>query len=144
MNHPDSNNRNESVDGLDWKALGAEFTVKEMWTDRSWKDLVKNFVIVLLLGLIPSGYDVISDGFLAKDFVGGAYYTRHVTINFTEQPGENCTLIKTINKLTPDGNEVLAGQVYTCFEKDPIWGYATLTFLLIPGLLGAHQVDLTR
>ena len=131
----------EVLDGLNWRALRAEFTVRKMWKERTWKELVKNFVIVLLLGIIPSGYDVISDGLLVKDFVGGTNYTRHITTNFTEPSGENCKLIKNINEPTHNGSDVLVGQVYTCFEKDPIWGYMTLTFLLIPGLIGGGPVD---
>ena len=150
MNSQDSGTRNESVhketslDGLNWTALWEEFTLKRMWTDRSWKDMVKNFLMVLLLGLIPSGYDVISDGFLARDFLGGTDYTRHVTTNFTEPPAENCTHIKNIYDLSDDGSEILVGQSYTCFEKDPIWGYVAFAFLILPGYLGGWQVDLTQ
>ena len=131
-----------TIDGLNWRALREEFTLKKVWTLRSWKDIAKNFVMVLFLGLIPSGYDVISDVFLVRDFVGGTNYTKLVTTNFTEPPGENCWHIKNIYDLSHNGSEVLAGQAFTCFEKDPIWGYVTLTFLLWSGLYGGPQVDL--
>ena len=150
MNNEDSGtikeivDKKRNLDGLNWTTLREEFTWKKMWTDRSWRDIFKNFGMVLLLGLIPSGYDVISDGFLAKDFLFGTDYTRHVTTNFTEPPGENCTHIKNTYDLSQNGSEILVGQAYTCFEKDPIWGYVTIALLIFPGYIGGAQVDLTQ
>ena len=145
MKSQDSGTRNErverenSLDGLNWKALWEEFTVRKMWTERSLKDIVKNFMMVLFLGLIPSSYDVISDGFLVNDFVGGTFYTKRITEDFNQLP--NCTHLKNIYDFSQNGSEVLIGQEYSCFEKDPIWGYVTLTFLLLPGFLGGLQVS---
>ena len=145
MKSQDSGTSNErvdienSLDGLNWKALWDEFTLRKMWTERSWKDIVKHFMMVLLLGLIPSSYDVISDGFLVNDFVGGTFYTKRITEDFDQLP--NCTHLRNIYDFSQNGSEILIGQEYSCFEKDPIWGYVTLAFLLLPGFLGGAQVS---
>ena len=135
------------IDGLDWTALRQEFTWKNLWTGRSWADIGKHFVVVLLLGLIPSGYDVVSDGLLVNAFVNGTYYIKHVTHNLSQHlpgeeytPEEDCRHIGSFYENIQNGTVVKYEKV-ECFEKDPIWGWTTFVIMLLPGLLGGYQVQ---
>ena len=87
-----SSSEEACLDGLDWTALRHEFTWEKLWTSRSWADIGKNFIVVLLLGLLPSGYDIVSDGLLVNAFVNGTNYIKHVTSNLSQhQPGQGYT-----------------------------------------------------
>ena len=134
------------LDGLDWTAIMEEFTCQKFLTGRSLCDVAKHFYVVLLLCLLPSGYDIISDYLLANAFVDGTTYIKHITTNLSQhQPGEG---------FTPDENCRHIGSYYEntrivslvkyekveCLEKDPIWGWTMFGIMLLPGLLGGYQV----
>ena len=77
-----------------------------------WLKALKNFILA-----IPSLVDISSDGGLVYDFLHGANYTyRNITKEYTE-----CVT----DEITGD---------YKCWEQHYIFGFLTLSFILLPGL----------
>ena len=72
-----------------------EFNWDSLWVNRTWWDILKHFGCVLLLLLIPSSYDTITDVLLFIDFQWGQIY--RVTVPSTTVR----ELTKTLNYTTP-------------------------------------------
>ena len=114
-------------------------------------NICSHLVKVLLIGLIPSFFDLVTDGLNAKNFILGNYYTKHIH-NMSEFDKDSCTHVGTyiryrnpesINDTSEDFcdskfstdleiPEVVFEEV-SCFEVDHVWGWLTFSFILLPG-----------
>lgn len=100
---------------LDFAEMAAEFDWDRLWGSRTGSEIGQTFGINLCVGLLPTLFDVGMDSLAVRDYINGTYYYKQ-TGNYSD----NC-------RLTEDG--------YTeCYEKDPIFGYVTLTCFFLPGL----------
>ena len=153
-----------------------EFNWDSLWGNRTWWGILKRFGCVLLLLLIPSSYDTITDVLLFIDFQWGQTYTvtvpsktlRELTRKLNETtPTEpirehsnefdkisaiyttvdagnmsdieyksDCILVGFYTDVDiSTGAKSVASYVFSCFETDPYYSYATLAFILLPGLV---------
>jgi len=94
--------------------MAAEFNWDTLWRNREWPEIGETFGINLVVGLLPTLFDVGMDSLAVNDYINGTYYYKE-TGNYSD----NCRL---------------TAENYTeCFEKDPIYGYVTLTCFFLPG-----------
>ena len=148
----------ENADSLDWDNLQKEFSWDKIWTTRSGSEIVKNFAISLLFGLIPTISDVVTDGLSANSFLSGTVYTKHITdlslLNKTNTHG--CTQLTNVsNPFDPDARDcvhtgsfitythrgpIIQYEVIECFETDPVGGYMILALIFLPGFLGTADI----
>lgn len=119
---------------VDWGKLRAEFTWDKLWTNRSWRDIVVHFAKVLLLTILPTLVDMTTDALNGIDFVVGTDYMKQV-VNSSDPLNENCTLVGTYLKHGGDGETWIEYEDLSCHEKDQIWGYVSLGFIFLSGLL---------
>ena len=119
---------------LDWAGLRAEFTWKNLWTNRTWGNIFGHFAKVLLLSLSPTLFDMTTDALSGKTFVFGTDYMKR-NVNQSDPLNANCTLIGTYMKVGDDGESYVDYTDWSCHEKDPIWGYVTLGIIYIPGII---------
>ena len=136
---------------IDFKILKEEFSLKKIWRDRTLNQFFGHFARVLLIGLIPSFFDLFTDSLNAKNFIFGTFYTKQIQ-NMTEFNRDICKHVGTyirytttteLNKSSEDlciskfstdlkKPEVVYEEV-SCFEVDKIWGWLTFVFILLPG-----------
>jgi hypothetical protein len=125
--------------GVDWKALREEFTMDQLWGNRSWKCIGLVFAIGFICRLVPSSFDLGTEGVSAKRFIVGNNYIKNIDIkkgdNLTELFGNNsdCSHIGRFTRFTEEGEEIVYEQVQ-CFERDYIWGIFTATCIFLPGV----------
>ena len=125
--------------------------MKKIWRDRTLNHFFGHFARVLLIGLVPSFFDLFTDSLNAKNFIFGTFYTKQIQ-NMTEFNRDICKHIGTyiryttttelnsssedlcISKFSTDLKkpEVVYEEV-SCFEVDKIWGWMTFVFILLPG-----------
>ena len=77
---------NESAknDNLDWGVLYQEIkNLVGKQRSRSWKEIGKLFATTLALTLLPTLFDVGTDGLTLNGFINGAYYTKIPTFTKT-------------------------------------------------------------
>ena len=129
----------ECADGLNWGELAGELgsLFKFNKENRSWWIIVKTSLIIFATSLAPSFFDMGSDALSTYNFINGTTYTKYVPdLNHSSVNSSQCTHVGT--HLRRDGNlSVVVYEEVVCFEKDPIWGYMSLVFILLPGLVGA-------
>ena len=136
---------------IDFKILKEEFSLKKIWRDRTLNHFFGHFARVLLIGLVPSFFDLFTDSLNAKNFIFGTFYTKQIQ-NMTEFNRDICKHVGTyiryttttelnsssedlcISKFSTDLKkpEVVYEEV-SCFEVDKIWGWLTFVFILLPG-----------
>ena len=109
-----------------------------------------HFAQALLIGVIPSFFDLVTDSLNANKFIVGNYYTKQIH-NMSEFDKDSCTHVGTYirykkpeelnisedisnSKFLTDLEipEVVFEEV-SCFEIDQIWGWLTFSFILLPG-----------
>ena len=109
---------------------------------RSWKARTKYFCTALVVGLLPTLFDIGTDGLSVFSFLHGTTYIKnvpdlnHSSVNCSTGD-EHCVWCENIGrhlKISANTTEVVYEE-FECFEKDPIWGYMTLVFMFLPGLL---------
>ena len=71
-------------DNLDWGVLYQEIkNLVGKQRSRSWKEIGKLFATTLALTLLPTLFDVGTDGLTLNGFINGAYYTKIPTFTKT-------------------------------------------------------------
>ena len=124
------------MDGLDWKALGNEFSCATSWKSRSWSNILQGFSLTLFFGLLPSLTDVTFDGNTVTKFIYGDTYTLNLPANDSKLNEITCTVkIGPLNTSSDEENLLVE-----CFQKDPIWGYTALFLIFAPGLFGGLTI----
>ena len=136
--HAEADSRKASE--MDWAAWRAECTWQKLWKERSWGQIFGHFAKVLLLTLIPSVFDLVTDALSTRNFIYGTDYMKQ-TVNLSLSHAENCTSIGYYNKFKSDGETVTEYYEVSCHETDPIWGYLTLSFIFLPGWQGAMRLN---
>ena len=63
---------------INWRALAAEFTWENLWTNRDYKSIGKHFLVSFCTGLFFSGFDIFTDGTSGFTFIFGADYIKNV------------------------------------------------------------------
>ena len=132
-------------DNLDWGVLYKEIkNLVRKQQSRSWKEIVKLFAMTLALTLLPTLFDIGTDSLTLNGFINGAYYTKYVpsinhpSVNCTNDPDcISCRHVARRLKIAPNSSEEVEYEEFECLEKDPIWGYLSLTLIFLPGFLGA-------
>ena len=104
---------------------------RSIWKRTKWEDIVLAF-----LRLCGSLYDIISDSLLAKSYLIGTEYIK-VVYSENDKAVLNCTIIGRNTYEDLIRNETEKSFKYSCFEKDPYWGWMTLAFVFLPGLLAS-------
>ena len=146
----DENRGDTSSPRIDFKVLRDEFSFDKIWRSRAFGNICSHFAQVLLIGLIPSFFDLVTDSLNAKNFILGNYYIKHIH-NMSEFDKDSCTHVGTyIRYRNPEKlnisedisnsrfltdleiPEVVFEEV-SCFEVDPTWGWLTFSFILLPG-----------
>ena len=136
---------------IDFKILKEEFSLKKIWRDRTLNHFFGHFARVLLIGLVPSFFDLFTDSLNAKNFIFGTFYTKQIQ-NMTEFNRDICkhvgTYIRytTTTELNSSSEDLCVSRFSTdlkkpevvyeevsCFEVDKIWGWLTFAFILLPG-----------
>ena len=136
---------------IDFKILKEEFSLKKIWRDRTLNHFFGHFARVLLIGLVPSFFDLFMDSFNAKNFIFGTFYTKQIQ-NMSEFNRDICTHVgtyiryKTTTELNRSSEDLCISRFSTdlkkaeveyeeisCFEVDEIWGWVTFAFILLPG-----------
>ena len=77
---------------MDWAAWRSECTWQKLWKERSLGQICEHFAKVLLLTLIPSVFDLVTDVLSARNFIYGTDYMKQ-TVNLSLSHAENCTSI---------------------------------------------------
>ena len=79
---------------IDFKVLRDEFSFDQIWRSQTVGNICSHLVQVLLIGLIPSFFDLVTDSLNAKNFILGNYYTKHIH-NMSEFDKDSCTHVGT-------------------------------------------------
>ena len=124
---------------INWRALAVEFTWKNIWTSREWKEIGKHFLFSFFTGFLFSALDVGTDGWSGFTFIFGTDYIKNVAgSDDTSVANKNaCKYIGRFVIVAENGSESVEYYQYRCFEKDSVWGSMTLAFMFIPGLWGS-------
>lgn len=132
----------KAADGLDWEELRIEWRdlFKDNPENRSSWTFVKTSLIIFATSLLPSLFDMGSDALSVYDFINGTTYTKYVSdLSHLGLNSSQCNHVG--SHLWRNGNDNYAKVVYEeveCFEQDPIWGYMSLFFILLPGIAGVE------
>ena len=80
---------------VDWCAAKKEFIWINLWKERSWGNKGGHLIKALLIGLIPSFFDIGTDSLGVKNFIMGAKYTKSVPMfpDPNDMMNLNCTHI---------------------------------------------------
>ena len=148
------------LEEIDWSELKEESkSPKTYWKNLGWGAILKLFFTALILGLAPSGFDLYKDTRLAIVYLTGDYYTYSVQNQTNLALMENCAWIGQTRKLPneneksatidcdpdcswldpeldilSDNNQTTVTYDYSCFEKNPFWGWITLALVFLPGV----------
>ena len=57
-------------DGVNFSALRREMTVKKMWHERTWLEVLKHFAITLIMSVLPTFFDVGTDINAVWEYLG--------------------------------------------------------------------------
>ena len=143
----EENTDEEPPFGYTWGALHKELqNLFKTKPNRTWTDRSKYFFMALVMGLLPTLFDIGTDGLSMFFFVHGTTYIKYVpdlnhpSVNCSTAD-EHCVWCKNIGrhlKITANTTEVVYEE-FECFEKDPIWGYMTLFIIFFPGLFACMQ-----
>jgi hypothetical protein len=115
--------------------LRNEFTFKKMWTDRSLSRILLHFITALFFGIVGSSYDVATDILLFEDYWCGKLYKKTVASpKDVSVNSSDCFQIGFYSELINGTTLTVTSYTFTCFEQDPYYALATLTFILLPGL----------
>ena len=112
--------RTKTSTKLNFGKMAEEFGQDRLWNNRTSAEIWETFGINLCVGLLPTLFDLSMDSLAVKDYITGTYYVK--------------APLAPIVKLNESGNCRLNSQdAIECFEKDPIFGYVTLTCFFFPG-----------
>ena len=125
--------------GINFSGLRRELSVQKLWQERTWKEILRTFVTALIFGALGSFIDISTDGMTAKSFISGANYTKWVK-NLSDPANHNdCVHTGRFTSFNPAPH--IEFEQILCFEQDPMWGQATIGFLLLPGFFFASEVS---
>ena len=131
----------EEKQKINWAAWRAEFSLDALWRKRTWGEIFGHFAKALILGLIPSLFDVVTDALNGKNFIVGTDYMKRVT-NMSDPQFDNCAHVGSYVKYNKDGEMTTEYSEVLCHEKDPIWGYVTLLLIFFPGVNVVYSKNL--
>ena len=117
--------------GINFSGLRRELSVQKLWRERTWKEILRNFVTALIFGALGSFIDISTDGLTAKSFISGANYTKWVKNLSDPANHDDCVHTGRFTSFNP-GPHIEFEQIL-CFEQDPMWGQATILFIILPG-----------
>jgi len=132
-------NKDRCSDHLDWEELRGEFTWDKIWRERTWKEIAETFSVGLIFSLLPTVNDVLTDSLSANNFIFGTKYIKKV-YNLTDQSAKNCTHVGRYIEYSETAEPSVLYEVVECFERDQIWGCLTLSFIFLPGIIGAPKI----
>ena len=113
--------RTKTSTKLNFGVMAEEFGPDKLWNDRTSSEIWTTFGINLCVGLLPTLFDLSMDSLAVNDYITGTYYVKAPLANET-------------GKINATGNCRLNSKNATeCFEKDPVFGYVTLTCFFFPG-----------
>jgi len=113
--------RTKTPTKLNFGVMAEEFGPDKLWNNRTSAEIWTTFGINLCVGLLPTLFDLSMDSLAVNDYITGTYYVKAPMANET-------------GLVNATGNCRLNSQNATeCFEKDPIFGYVTLTCFFFPG-----------
>ena len=118
--------------------LKRELTLQKLWRERTWKEILRHFVTALIFGTLGSFIDIGTDGFTAESFISGTNYTKRVD-NLSDLANHN-DCVHTGRFITFNPGPEIEYEEIVCFEKDPIWGWVTVAFMISPGFFFAGLV----
>ena len=96
--------------------------------------------MALVMGLLPTLFDMGTDALSTYKFINGTVYTKNVPdLNHTSVNSSLCTLVGTYFRNNGNLSEVVYYE-FECFERDLLAGYMSLFFIFLPGLLGGGCV----
>ena len=110
--------RTKTSTKLNFGVMAEEFDRDRLWNNRTSAEIWETFGINLFVGLLPTLFDLGMDSLAVNDYITGTYYVKAPLAPLLNESG-NCRL-----------NSQNATE---CFEKDPIFGYVTLTCFFFPG-----------
>ena len=150
----------KSEDGLDWEELEPE--IKGLIKERNpWRG-PKVFLVTLVITCLPTFFNVGVNIWSVYNFTNGMTYTKYVS-NFSNchnysHPSVNnslCTYGFQVNQYWRFGgcracayvksnvttqSEDSSNLQFECFERDFIWGFASLVSMFLPGFFGLSQI----
>jgi len=140
----DENLENDDLSLFSFSLLFEEMALWTLWHKPQWGLMAKN----LILGVIPSCFDLYSDVQVFFEYLLGTMYTKTVTnVNheYVNNNSTNCTLeSRTSFDLWDQGvwNEEHITYNYSCFETDPVFAWFTFAFIVgVPGLLMLANIN---
>ena len=125
--------------GINFSGLRRELSVQKLWRERTWREILRNFVTALIFGALGSFIDISTDGLTAQSFISGANYTKWVKNLSDPANHDNCVHTGRFTSFNPAPH--IEFEQILCFEQDPMWGQATIGFLLLPGGMFASEVS---
>ena len=76
--------------GYNFSQIGRELTLDKLWHSRTWSEILKHMLTALVISVIPTFNDVVTDSFAAKSFIQGTNYTKYVANLSDPAFHENC------------------------------------------------------
>ena len=125
--------------GINFTGLRRELSVQKLWRERTWREILRNFVTALIFGALGSFIDISTDGLTAKSFISGANYTKWVKNLSDPANHDDCVHTGRFTSFNPAPH--IEFEQILCFEQDPMWGHVTIYFLLLPGCFFASEVS---
>ena len=89
---------------FNWTLLKEELTYKKLWKSRTWSDIFQHFFKALLIGLIPTIFDVCTDCISSEHYYTGDIYQK--TVSTITDPAVNSS------ECTNTGHYVQVGFTY--------------------------------
>ena len=123
--------KDKNYNGINFSELRRELTLEKLWHRRTWTEIFRHFLTVLVVSALPTFFDMYTDAFTAKSFVQGANYTKYVKNLSDPAFHENCVHIGRYTTFQPE--EEIQYEEIKCFETDVIWGGVTVLLILLPG-----------
>ena len=94
---------------------------------------LKTFLMVLMLHIVPTWTDIVTDAVQANNYINGNHYT--FRMENLSSVRNNCIHLSTHIYYIENRN--ISYELVSCFEKDPIWGWVTAGIIFLPGFLFA-------
>ena len=114
-----------STSEIDWRRLASDFEL-----------VSKHAFVALFVSLLPSAFDIITDGRSGGTFIHGTDYIKNVASPNDSSVANNasCTLTGEFVIVTDNGTEEVDFYQYRCFEKDKVYGVMTWVLMILPGV----------
>ena len=103
---------------LNFGVMAEEFGRDQLWNNRTSSEIWETFGINLCVGLLPTLFDLGMDSLAVNDYFTGTYYVKSHLAPLRNESGK-C--------------RVNSNNYTECFERDPVFGYVTLTCFFFPG-----------